>query len=338
MKKLIAILKIAGLVILSLVVIVTVAVFALAPRGEAKMSFPQTLGPNVVASTDPAVIERGRVLVRTVAHCSQCHGSPDREHPEKNTADVALTGGLKFAMGPIGAFYAANLTPDPETGIGNRSDAQLARTIATGVLPDGRISIFMRYSAANLSEQDLVAIISYLRSIPPLKNAVPQGGLTTVGKAAFIMFDMQPDLSKLPEHAQASTEPSIQRGAYLAENVALCTACHTAYDPMTFQPVGAKGAGGGVEPSHGKDSDKEFAAPNLTPDHKTGVTGKMTEDQFVQRLKAGRAYGSSIMPWENFSRMDEGDMRSIYRFLRTLPPVENDPGPSYRDAGWEPPR
>jgi hypothetical protein len=114
----------------------------------------------------------------------------------------------------------------------------------------------------------------------------------------------------------------------------LCTMCHTAMDPNTFQVVGAKGGGSLPEASHGPDDpDMEFVAPNLTS-HPTGVTGRMTEDQFVARLLAGRAFPSSIMPWENFANVTESDLRSVYRYLRTLPPVDADLGPAYRPVGW----
>jgi hypothetical protein len=106
-------------------------------------------------------------------------------------------------------------------------------------------------------------------------------------------------------------------------------------DPMSFQFVGEKGAGSLPEASHGEDADMEFVAPNLTS-HPAGVTGRLSEDEFVARLKGGRVFDSSIMPWENFALTTEIDLRSVYRYLRTLPPVDNDVGPSYRPIGWTP--
>jgi len=81
----------------------------------------------------------------------------------------------------------------------------------------------------------------------------------------------------------------------------------------------------------------EFAAPNLTSDPKTGMTGRLDEEQFVARIRQGRVFPSSKMPWENVSRMTDADLRSIYRYLRSLPPVENDVGPTYRKQGWTKP-
>lgn len=327
------ILKIAGLVVLVLLLGAIAAGAYLASTADARLSAPQTPMPDVAASTDPAVIARGRYLVRTVAHCSQCHADYPRMEPAKNTHDSTLSGGFEFAMGPMGSFYAANLTPDGETGIGQRTDPELARAITTGVLHDGSISIFMRYSAANLSNEDVVAVISYLRSLPPVRHVVPPGAPTTIGKIAISFMNITPDLSPLPEHVEKGAEPSLERGRYLAENVALCVACHSEIDMATFQPTGPKAAGGNPDPSHGDDPDMEFVTPNLTSDPKTGITGKLTEDQFLARLKHGRIHVPSVMPWENFTRMDDSDMRSVYRYLRSLPPVERDVGPTYRKQG-----
>lgn len=112
----------------------------------------------------------------------------------------------------------------------------------------------------------------------------------------------------------------------------LCTECHTALDPMTFAHAGPKGAGSNPEPSHGADSHMEYVAPNLTSDP-SGVTGRLDEDAFVARMRAGRQHATSIMPWENIGQATDADLRSVYRHLRSLPPVANDLGPTYREAG-----
>ena len=78
-----------------------------------------------------------------------------------------------------------------------------------------------------------------------------------------------------------------------------------------------------------------FVTPNLTADP-TGYTGRVGEDSFVKRIKSCRAIPSSIMPSENFTQMLDEDLRSIYRYLRSLPPVKHDVGPTYRKAGWKP--
>jgi cytochrome c553 len=245
-----------------------------------------------------------------------------------------LTGGLEFAMGPIATTWSANLTPDPETGIGRWSDAELARTIRHGVLPNGQLSLMMSISAAKPSDHDISAILGYLRSLPPLRNEVATGHWGPVGKLMLPMVKLGPHDDPAPAHVARGAEPSVERGRYLSDHVALCTVCHGGFDMATFRPVGPKGAGSAPDPSHGKDADMEFVAPNLTSEP-SGRTGQWTEDFFVQRIREGRRYKSSIMPWESFKVADEVDLRSIYRYLKSLPPVSNDLGPSYRKKGWK---
>lgn len=300
------------------------------------LQYPTTAYPELAASTDPALVERGRYLARGPAHCAQCHTTPDRERPQ-DVAHAPFSGGLEFAMGPLGSLYARNLTPHATTGIGRRTDAELARTLRTGVLPEGEISIFMRISAAELGDEDIVAVLSYLRSLEPVENEVPDRQFTLMGKAV-VRYAFPPFTPRdtVIEAVQASPDgPTEARGRYLAEHVAVCVLCHTEFDQATFEPIGPKGGGGTAEASHGADSDMEFCAPNLTS-HPTGVTGRLTEDAFVARLKAGRVHKSSIMPWEGFQATTDDDLRSIYRYLRTLPQVDRDTGPGYRPVGWTP--
>ena len=73
---------------------------------DGKMRFPDTPAPNITASTDPAVIERGRYLVHGPAHCSACHSTSNRAAPQEIRTH-ALSGGLEFAMGPIATTWSA---------------------------------------------------------------------------------------------------------------------------------------------------------------------------------------------------------------------------------------
>jgi mono/diheme cytochrome c family protein len=325
---------IGGLLAVSLLGLGAAVAYA-AVASQSKLHYPDTAYPDITASTDPAVIERGRYLVNGPAHCMQCHSSADREHPE-TVLTTAPHGGMLFDMG-IAQTWAPNITPDAETGIGRYSDKEVARTIRTGVRPNGDLSIFM-YGVAKPSDEDLTAIVSYLRSVPPEKNVVPEGQWSLIGRVVLVyMFPpMAPKPNVNPKFVPEADEPSVERGEYIANNLALCVVCHTDFDMSTFENTGPKGAGGMVEGSHGKDSDKEFAPPNLTSSP-TGITGKLSEDAFLARIRAGRVYTASIMPWENIGTMTDSDLRSVYRYLKSLPPVDRDTGPSYRPLGWTPP-
>lgn len=310
-----------------------------AVTADSMLQYPDWPAPDVKASTDPDVIARGKYLAHGPAHCATCHGgSTNRDDPASILNVTNLDGGLDFAMGPIGTRYARNLTPDPETGIGRFSDAEIARAIRSGVLPSGELSIFMALSQGNYSDEDVAAIVSYLRSLPPVKKEVPPGEYYIMAKVflRYGLFGFDPRPVEGPSGVQAAAEPTVERGQYLAENAAFCRGCHTPYDPATFTPNGPAFSGGTPEASHGEDHDFEFAPPNLTS-ASVGYTGRTTEDAFVARFKsAGRAHKSSIMPWESYSTMTENDLRSIYRYLRTVPPVEVDTGPPYRKIGsWK---
>ena len=129
-------------------------------------------GANGAQAADPQV-ERGKYLV-TIAGCNDCHtpgyflGKPDFSR--------ALSGSdVGFAVPGVGAVLGRNLTPDKDTGLGSWTDDQIIAAFTTGVRPDGRkLSPIMPWQElAALSADDARAIVAYLRSVPPVSNAVP---------------------------------------------------------------------------------------------------------------------------------------------------------------------
>ncbi len=109
-----------------------------------------------------ALAERGRYVYATQS-CALCHG-------------MDASGGLKVSWKPFGTLWARNLTPDPATGLGNWREAEIARAIRSGVTPDGRALHWQGMiwdHASNLDEEDVRALITYLRAIPPVTKAIP---------------------------------------------------------------------------------------------------------------------------------------------------------------------
>ena len=123
--------------------------------------------------TPAALLAQGRYLV-TIMACNDCHtpgtfyGAPD--------ASRFLAGSEMGWGGPWGVAYAANLTPDAETGLGKWTEAQIAKALRTGNRPDGRqlAAIMPWQDFAALSDHDALAIAAYLKSLPPVKHAVPK--------------------------------------------------------------------------------------------------------------------------------------------------------------------
>jgi mono/diheme cytochrome c family protein len=286
--------------------------------------------PVVSASRDSAVIERGRYIVRAMAPCAGCHGDPAQREAVMRGDDVPLTGGFVFDI-PPGKFYTRNLTSDSATGLGAFSDGAIARALRFGVGVDGRALLpFMEYQG--LADDDLQAVISYLRTQAPVRNAVPAHEYNVLGKIVKATVLSKPVGPQDPPPAQAPRGATMENGRYLAESVSLCWSCHTARNPATGTLSGPRFGGNTGFPDDGNPS-RTWSPPNITSDPETGRLGRMTEDQFVARFRQGRVLEGSPMPWQAFARMDEDDLRAIYRYLKEVPPAKNDVGPPFVEAG-----
>src|SRR6267143_4320755 len=140
---------------------------ALAAVGSALLLLPAGIG--ALAETP---VERGRYLVTTIASCGNCH--TPRDAAGKPIAGRELAGGFEFDDPGVGHIVGTNITPDPETGIGNWTEAQIVTALRDGKRPDGTlirppmpIPVYRQ-----LSDGDAAAIAVYLRSLKPVRNKV----------------------------------------------------------------------------------------------------------------------------------------------------------------------
>lgn len=273
--------------------------------------------PPVRASTDPAVIEQGRYLVYGPAHCVGCHG----DAAQQGRPHVDLSGGKDFKI-DIGIFNPPNLTSSVAFGIGAVSDGEIARALRHGVGRDGR-ALFPFMPFADLSDEDLTAILSFLRTQPAVEKPAPAARLNLLGRAVRALV-LEPHGPTRPVRATSPRGATVERGEYLAYSVANCVGCHTERDLMTGAFVGAPLSGGFKMGKH--------VSKNLTPDPKTGWIRSWSEDDFVARLKSGIGPEGSPMPWDSFARMSDDDIRAIYRFLQTVPAVEKETGGGQREV------
>ena len=268
-----------------------------------------TISPTMLRDT----ATRGEYIVRSVAVCGSCHAADEKQ------PDGALSGGKEFHDWRIGTSRAANLTPDPETGLGSWSEAEIVRAIRNGQSKDGRLlTPVMPYEWFHeMSDEDAFAVVRYLKSLPPVRNEVKQ--------SPNLMFK----LGKLflgPKPAMSISAPSrvanAEYGGYLAQHVGLCAECHTPRTGLLQKPDRSRLFAGVTNPP------KDFPAKpsNLTPDPATGI-GRWSEDDFVQTMRSGKnPSGKSLnpfMPWQELRRMSYDDLRATYRYLRTVPPVRN---------------
>ena len=272
----------------------------------------------------PARRERGRYLVSGLANCFKCHSQhePGREPlPEKMGAGTVETIpglGLQITF--------PNLTPDGETGAGSWTDDMFARAIREGIGHDGRplVPIMPYEDYRQMSDEDVAAVVVYLRSIPAVHNPLPQTKLPLPFKLLTKGF---PEPLTGPVASLDSVDP-VRRGEYLAQ-VGGCGGCHMATD-LKGKDL-PYGGGQIIEAEAGK-----AAAANLTPDP-SGIP-YYSDDMFIQTMRTGRVGGgvrelSAAMPWRSYGKLNDDDLKSIFAYLRAQKPVshhvDNSEPPTY---------
>jgi mono/diheme cytochrome c family protein len=279
----------------------------------------------------PARMARGEYLVESVAHCFICHSQLDFKKPGlpprpgmKGSGDE-LTPEESLLPPPYRVVHP-NISPDPETGAGRWTDDMLARAIREGIGHDGRVlAPYMPYQNLRLlSDEDLASVIVYIRSIPPVRYALPKSHLPQE-----LMASLHPEPINAPVPEPDLSTP-VKRGEWLVR-IANCSACHTPIDQNFNDLPGMYLAGGGqLKGRHG-----EVYSANLTPDPSSPFY-TATAEQFIEIIRTGKVTArvlNSIMLWGYYRGMTDEDLRAIYAYLRTVQPVkhrvDNTEPPSY---------
>lgn len=278
--------------------------------------------PDYTIKPDSAKIAHGKYLALGPAHCSHCHAPIESLPAVEMGKEVDMTGGFVFEL-PIGNIYSPNITSDPETGIGSYSDGQLYRMLRHNVRADGQICLELM-PFFNMCEYDIESIICYLRTLKPVKKERKPNEYNFLGKVVRT-FALQPSQPAGELMAEIERDTTIEYGKYLSEAVANCMGCHTERDLKTGAFVGQPYAGGFV--FHDASTQMwKYVTPNITPDPETGIMSSWSEEQFIERMRGGRVHMTSPMPWGPFSRLDDTDLKALYRFLQTVEPINRDNG------------
>jgi mono/diheme cytochrome c family protein len=266
------------------------------------------------SSTDSTIIARGKYLVLGPAHCWTCHmHDPSKVDLKSGLPD--MSGGYRFDL-PFGTLFTPNITSDSTTGIGRYSDEQLAQAILYNIKSNkNALAPFMTYNS--LSDEDVVAIISYLRSTRPVRKNVPENHLNIVGKILY-RFLLKPIVNEENRKKFIKPDTTAAYGEYLAYSVTNCNGCHTKRSP-TGGFTGLPFAGGNLK----ETENGTFVVPNLTPDPETGRIYHWTEQNFINRFRSGKSYPDEYMPWEAYALLSDNDLKAIYKFLKTLDPTFN---------------
>jgi mono/diheme cytochrome c family protein len=243
--------------------------------------------------TDAAAVQRGEHLA-TIYICTRCHTEN-------------LGGDLSFVVPGMVSIPTPNLTSGPGGVGGFYTDTDWVRAIRHGVGHDGRALFIMPSKTFHyLSDEDLGALIAYLKSLPPVDNALPERRIEPLGRLMMAVGMFPPLPVEQIDHTSpppVAPEPgvTVAYGEYLSRT---CTECHGA--DLNGAPFGPPG--------------QEVPTPNLTPG---GELASWSEENFITTMRTGvTPYGRQIdeeMPWKYFGQMSDEELRAVWLYLKSLP-------------------
>lgn len=295
--------KWVSIVLGSLIGLILLASVILYFMGEARLNKKYDVPPsNLTLPSDAVSIEFGKHRAETL--CQGCHG-----------ADLSGVEGW-FSAPPLGTIDSANLTSG-EGGVGREFTTEdFVRAIRHGIDPEGK-PIFMTavVSTANLSDEDLAAIIAYVKTVPPVDHKVKQRHFTPLARI-LLAAGM---LGKLPaesvHHDVHVTAPargaSAEYGDYLV-NTNDCRVCH------------GPELNGGPFP----DPTIQRISPNLTPG---GEVAFWSEEEFMNTIRTGKTPGgheldAELMPWKAYRNFSGEELQAIWLYLQSLPKLSQYTG------------
>lgn len=304
MKK---VLKWIGIILGSLIGLLFVVMLSLYFKTKSQLNKTYDVEVQAIElPTDAKSIEYGKHMVTYL--CAECHGDN-------------LGGVPDFVSVPnMATISTPNITSGKGSVTINFSDEDWVRVMRHGVKPDGH-SVFIMPSETfqYLSDEDLGAILAYLKTVPPVdtdENVQRQEfsflGHVVYGAGAFgnLMIASKIDHNNPPT---SFPEPgvTIEYGEYLI-NINGCSACHGAQFAGATPP-----------------DPESILAPNLTPG---GDIGSWTETQFIEAMRtgivpSGRRLIPNFMPWQYKGKMTDDELKAIFLYLQSLPelPTSTDP-------------
>jgi mono/diheme cytochrome c family protein len=278
--------------------------------------FCALVGSNIVAHAQADdLVAKGQYIFALAAGCA-CHTDP------KGTPHV---GARAFPI-PFGTVYSTNITQDKETGLGAWTDQQIYDAMVKGIRRDGsRILPVMPYEKySGMAQEDLKALIVYLRTLKPVKKATPplKTWVPFVGSVGTPLYlKIFGRFSSAPVQAPKS---GIERGRYLAEHVSLCGDCHTPRNSIGVPNRSLYLAGASARSNFlGEDM------PNITPDKETGI-GDWKREDIVEVLLTGtkpdldNVQGLMAEVVEHgYKNMTKTDALAIADYVKSIPPIKN---------------
>ena len=251
----------------------------------------------ITIPTDEISIARGE-RTATLNLCRICH--TEALSGQSVSVPGLLTFGIPNLTSGVGGVGATN------------TDEDWVRAIRHGVGHDGRgLAMMPVRTFYYLSDEDLGALIAYLKSLPPIDNEMPKTDLGPLGRVMLALGQLPPEIEpnviSIDHNAPRPVAPqpgvTLEYGKYLARTCALCHGPN--FNGQTVQLDGPP-----------------ILTPNLTPE---GELGFWSEEDFIATLRTGVTPGGrqlrSEMPWKYFGQMTDDELKAVWLYLQSLPPL-----------------
>jgi fructose 5-dehydrogenase cytochrome subunit len=262
-------------------------------------------------SVDDGMVVKGR-YVAIAADCAACH---------------TAVGGRPFAGGypiesPMGVIWSTNITPSKQNGIGNYTEAQFARAIREGVTPEGRhLYPAMPYpSYAKMTDEDVAALYRYfMADVKPVDIASKETRLPFPFsmRSSMMMWNALYANGK-PFTPNPGKSPEYNRGDYLVNGLAHCSACHTGRTFLMGEDSSSPLGGGSLG---------AWYAPNISSNKAAGIGGWSEHDLYTY-LSTGHVMGKAQAAGpmaeaveHSLQFLTDSDLRAIVTYLKESTPV-----------------
>ena len=272
----------------------------------------------IAKSAGPAGLEKGAYIF-DASGCGNCHTDPGKKGKNARPKGEPLAGGRPLKT-PCGTFYAPNITPHPDAGLGRWRFEDFRRAMIDGKAPNGApyYPAFPYTSYTGMTDSDLRELWSFLKAQAPSdrKNQAHELGFPFNLRALmhgwrFLFFSRGATGVGDPERSD-----SWNRGAYLVRVMTHCGECHTPRNVMGAMDRDRELAGNPVGPG-GK-------IPDLTPRNKQGIVSWSASD-VIEYLTSGMNPEGDFAGGEMAEIIDhstgpltEADRAAIAEFLKAL--------------------
>lgn len=290
-------LKWVGIILGGLVGLLVVAVIALYLLGTSRNNwkYEVQVAP-ITVPTDAQSVARGKHLA-TILICTNCHTEN-------------MGGKVEFEIPGMLSIPTPNLTSGAGGVAAAYTDEDWVRAIRHGIGHDGRALFIMPSKAyTSLSDEDLGAIIAYLKSLPAVDSTLPERKIELVaqlmtGAGMFPPYSVEQIDHASPRPPAPPPGVTAAYGEYLSRT---CTECHGA--SLNGAPFGPPG--------------QEIVTPNLTPGGEISI---WSEGEFIKFMRTGATRSgrtvSDDMPWQNYGVMTDDELRALWLYLQSLPASE----------------